>query len=401
MDARSVDALTTALGARSGRDGKPRAFRETEEDTSRASRASRASWASWASGCRAASRAAAHDGRGPFSARLSTTLSSPTFTASASSSSADLGAAGVSGSASDITGAYPSSVGSRSSGASETVAVPSSTSAAYASLCHTSAATRGPAASAVARPMTPAPKSTCPSPFCRITSEARATAAGGLVRTGVAAAARGLPPSDTASSSSAGRDSLTTTDAVGKGKRRVDLKLRTSAVSVNRWVVSLAGAGSGCGAFCVLLFSRASVDGVAAASRGADAWFASSRLRLERGLAAPVSGASSLASCVPNTFASRGALGVTSASVAETRTSGDDAPLSVWNVADESLSQAPARSSPGAGSSAFCFIARMSTTAQPRRRWSSETVARGGARGREGGQDEARGGSGTGRRAFK
>ena len=66
---------------------------------------------------------------------------------------------------SDITGAYPSSVGSRSSGARDTVAAPRRVSSAYASLCQTSAATRGPDASAVANAITPAPKSTVPVPF--------------------------------------------------------------------------------------------------------------------------------------------------------------------------------------------------------------------------------------------
>jgi hypothetical protein len=381
MDARSVDALTTALGARSGRVEPGSRVWDAEEARSTATASSKTASAPAAV---AVVRAAAHDGNGPFSARLSTTLISPTLTASESSSSAERGAPGVSGSASDITGAYPSSVGSRSSGASETVAVPSRTSAAYASLCHTSAATLGPAASAVAKDMTPAPKSTCPSPFCKITSDARATAAGGLVRTGVAAAARGFPPSDTASSSSGGRDSLTTTDAVGKGSRRVDLKLRTSAVSVNRWVVSLI-----CGSFFPTFGSKtseASADVVAGG--GADARLASTLASLSTAFALasyeyPVSGASLSASgawpfsCVERVSSLAlcfRALGITSLSVAKTRTSGDDAPLSAENVAEESLSHDPACSPPGAYSSAFCFIARMSTTAQPRRRWSSETA---------------------------
>ena len=68
--------------------------------------------------------AEAHAGRGPFSAKRNTMRSSPTFTASLSRSSAERGFPGFSGSVSDITGAYPSSVGSRSSGARDTVAAP-------------------------------------------------------------------------------------------------------------------------------------------------------------------------------------------------------------------------------------------------------------------------------------
>ena len=139
MDARSVDALTTALGARSGRDGKPRAFRETEEDTSRASRASGVVGVVGVVARRRAPppttaealfREAEHNPelahlhglgvqqqRGPWRGGR---LRGPRPTSRARTRASARAAAR----------------------ASETVAVPSSTSAAYASLCHASAATR-------------------------------------------------------------------------------------------------------------------------------------------------------------------------------------------------------------------------------------------------------------------
>ena len=69
----------------------------------------------------------AHAGSGPFSARERTMRSSPTLTTPPCSAAvADRGFMALSGSTAAMTGAYPSSTGSCSNGASDTVAVPRS-----------------------------------------------------------------------------------------------------------------------------------------------------------------------------------------------------------------------------------------------------------------------------------
>mmetsp|Transcript_1493 Transcript_1493/g.6155 ORF Transcript_1493/g.6155 Transcript_1493/m.6155 type:complete len:502 (-) Transcript_1493:347-1852(-) len=310
----------------------------------------------------------AHAGSGPFSASERTIRSSPTLTnPPCSAAVADLGFMALSGSTAAITGAYPSCTGSCSRGARDTVAVPRSWSAAYLSLCQTSAQTRGAPARTAARPITPAPKSTDPTPFWRVTSDARATVAGGLVRTGTATECGARPPSSTESRSVAGRMSLTATEAVGTGIRRVDLKLRTSEVMEKRCRGSSRSSSS----------PSAAPRAFAMPARSSS--FAPARVgsaRLARGLSPPISGASETATdSLMSIFVATPAAGAsnspgsgwTSRSAAKTRSSGTAVPFSPLNVAELSCIHLPGFSPSGAYSSAACFMARISSTTYPRR----------------------------------
>ena len=206
------------------------------------------------------------------------------------------------------------------------------------------------------------------------------------MRTGVATAACDRPPSSTASRSAAGSVSFTTTDAVGKGMRRVDLKLRTSAVRLNRWRISSPAAVRTWGG----LPSRAVVEATTGAGTGAvlaassrDAREgrgrgdgAAARPRLARGLGPPSSGVSERLADARGSSRAK-ALGCTSRSAAKTRIAGAAVPLLPLNVGEESSIHEPAFSPSGAYSIAACFMVRMSMVTQPRRRLSSWTASGG------------------------
>mmetsp|Transcript_4520 Transcript_4520/g.20571 ORF Transcript_4520/g.20571 Transcript_4520/m.20571 type:complete len:213 (-) Transcript_4520:377-1015(-) len=212
--------------------------------------------------------------------------------------------------------------------------------------------------------MTPAPKSTDPTPFWRVTSDARVTVAGGLVRTGTATECGARPPSSTESSSGAGRTSLTTTDAVGTGIRRVDLKLRTSEVSEKRCRGSVRSPSPSPPRALAMPARSSSFEAVAGSAR------------LARGLSPPISGESESATdSLTLIFVAAAATGTsnspgsawTSRSAAKTRSSGTAVPFSPLNVAELSCIHLPGFSPSGAYSSAACFMVRISSTTYPRR----------------------------------
>jgi hypothetical protein len=214
------------------------------------------------------------------------------------------------------------------------------------------------------------------------------------VRTGTATALGGRPPSSTASRRALGSESFTTTDAVGNGMRRVDLNDRTSTAKAKRCSVSSdaspAAAEPGPSAASAEPATAAREARVGAAGapkppkleradagpRGSavEAAFSSSTREGSSRASAVASKDRSARAAERRGFRGASAEARTSRRAAKTRISGADVPLLPLNVGEESSIHSPALSPSGACRSAACFIVRMSTTTQPRRRLSSETA---------------------------